>query len=195
MSPAEERRGRVRVRGAGATRPRIPRKPRLIPKPTTGRGALVELVLIVALAIGLALGIQAFIVKPYQIPSPLDGADPRRRPAGAREPVLLPARRRSRDRRHRRLPSAGRRRARQRSAVSRSRNGATGQACPEPTPEMAETNFIKRVVAGPGDRLSIEDGIPIVNGEPPPRTTFARAADSAAATSRPRSRFPTTTTS
>jgi signal peptidase I len=41
-----------------------------------------------------------------------------------------------------------------------------GQACAEPTPEMAETNFIKRVVAEPGDRLRIEDGIPIVNGEP-----------------------------
>jgi len=41
----------------------------LIPKPTTGRGAFVELVVIVALAIGLALLIQAFIVKPYQIPS------------------------------------------------------------------------------------------------------------------------------
>ena len=28
------------------------------------------------------------------------------------------------------------------------------------------TNFIKRVVAGPGDTLRIEDGHPIVNGEP-----------------------------
>ena len=37
---------------------------------------------------------------------------------------------------------------------------------PAPTDEMADENFIKRVVAGPGDTLSIEDGIPIVNGEP-----------------------------
>ena len=43
---------------------------RLVPRPTTGRGALLELVVIVALAIGLALLIQAFVVKPYQIPSP-----------------------------------------------------------------------------------------------------------------------------
>jgi len=42
----------------------------LIPKPSTARGTLVELVVIVALAIGLALLIQAFLVKPYQIPSP-----------------------------------------------------------------------------------------------------------------------------
>ena len=49
-----------------------------------------------------------------------------------------------------------------------------GQACPEPTPEMAETNFIKRVVAGPGDRLRIVDGIPIVNGVKPPPEDYIR---------------------
>ena len=41
-----------------------------------------------------------------------------------------------------------------------------GQPCPEPTAEKADTNFIKRVVGLPGDRLKILDGIPIVNGEP-----------------------------
>src|SRR6266536_6603140 len=41
-----------------------------IPRPKSGVGALVELVAIVALAVGLALLIQAFVVKPYQIPSP-----------------------------------------------------------------------------------------------------------------------------
>jgi signal peptidase I len=40
-----------------------------LPKPTTGRGALLELLVIVALAIGFALPVQAFAVKPYQIPS------------------------------------------------------------------------------------------------------------------------------
>jgi len=39
------------------------------------------------------------------------------------------------------------------------------ELCPQPTEGMAETNFIKRVVAGPGDTLSIENGTPIVNGE------------------------------
>jgi signal peptidase I len=37
--------------------------------------------------------------------------------------------------------------------------------CAQPTEEMADTNFIKRVVAGPGDTLAIEKGVPIVNGE------------------------------
>jgi signal peptidase I len=32
-------------------------------------GSLIELVMIVAVALGLALGIQAFLVKPFRIPS------------------------------------------------------------------------------------------------------------------------------
>jgi signal peptidase I len=40
----------------------------------------------------------------------------------------------------------------------------TGQPCPEPTPEKGDVNFIKRIVAGPGDRLRIEQGHPVVNG-------------------------------
>ncbi len=40
------------------------------------------------------------------------------------------------------------------------------QACPQPTDEMWDNNFIKRVVAGPGDTLTVRGGIPIVNGEP-----------------------------
>ena len=36
----------------------------------------------------------------------------------------------------------------------------------EATPEHSDTNFIKRVVAVGGDRLRVENGIPIVNGEP-----------------------------
>src|SRR3954453_6296255 len=35
-----------------------------------GKGSLVELVVIVVVALGLAVGIQAFIVKPFRIPSP-----------------------------------------------------------------------------------------------------------------------------
>ena len=90
--PSGRRRGRRRRRSEAGERPRRADEPgagrargrgslgirrrgrgfrgiQLIPKPTTGRGAVVELVVIVALAIGLALGIQAFVVKPYQIPS------------------------------------------------------------------------------------------------------------------------------
>ncbi len=38
-------------------------------KQKSASGSLLELVFIVAVALGLALGIQAFIVKPYRIPS------------------------------------------------------------------------------------------------------------------------------
>ena len=43
-------------------------------------------------------------------------------------------------------------------------NKPADEACPEAGTEMADTNFIKRVVAGPGDTLSIRDGHPVVNG-------------------------------
>lgn len=42
---------------------------------------------------------------------------------------------------------------------------ADRQACPAPVDEPSETNFIKRIVAGPGDTLSIKGGQPVVNGE------------------------------
>ena len=38
------------------------------------------------------------------------------------------------------------------------------QACSRPTPQKDSTNFIKRIVAGPGDTLSIQNGHPVVNG-------------------------------
>src|SRR5687768_18158194 len=38
-------------------------------QPDSGSGSLLELVTVVAVALGLALGIQAFLVKPYRIPS------------------------------------------------------------------------------------------------------------------------------
>ena len=43
---------------------------------------------------------------------------------------------------------------------------AARQVCPAPGSVAADTTFIKRVVAGPGDRLKIIDGTPIVNGRP-----------------------------
>jgi signal peptidase I len=131
----------------------------LLPRPTTGRGALLELVVIVALAIGLALLFQAFIVKPYQIPSP------------SMEPTLDVGQRVLVNRvvYHVGDPHIGD------VVVFHPPVGAENgeqcgvrqdpkEACPEPTPEKSDTNFIKRVVAEPGDRLSIRRGHPVVNG-------------------------------
>jgi len=43
--------------------------------------------------------------------------------------------------------------------------GSSGSACAQPTSEKSDVNFIKRIVAGPGDTLSIRDGHPVVDGE------------------------------
>jgi signal peptidase I len=133
----------------------------LIPKPSTGRGALIELVLIVALAVGLALLIQAFVVKPYQIPS------------GSMEPTLDIGQRVLVDRvgYHFGNPDIGD------IVVFHPPTGAVGSdprcgvqplprnaLCPRPVDQESDTNFIKRVVAGPGDQLSVKNGHPVVNG-------------------------------
>ena len=114
--------------------------------------------MIVALAVGLALLIQAFVVKPYQIPS------------GSMEPTLDPGQRVLVDRVTYRFtdpaigdvvvfhPPVG---------ASNERCGAPERplrACPQPIDKESDTNFIKRIVAGPGDRLSIKGGHPVVNG-------------------------------
>jgi signal peptidase I len=39
------------------------------------------------------------------------------------------------------------------------------QACGRPTSQRADVNFIKRVVAGPGDRIRIDNGHVILNGK------------------------------
>jgi signal peptidase I len=52
--------------------------------------------------------------------------------------------------------------------------GSSGAACDQPTPQEATVNFIKRIVAGPGDTLSVENGHPVVNGKIP-QEPFIRA--------------------
>jgi len=117
---------------------------------------------IVAMAIGLALGIQAFLVKPYQIPSP------------SMEPTLVPGERVLVNRLSYTLggePSVGD------VVVFHPPAGADGgnprecgvdrrpdEPCPEGTSERSDQNFIKRIVAGPGDTLYVENGHPVVNG-------------------------------
>jgi signal peptidase I len=139
----------------------------LIPKPKTGTGALAELLIIVALALALALGIQAFLIKPYQIPSP------------SMEPTLDVGQRVlvNRFEYHFKSPKIGD------IVVFHPPQGAdsggrecgvkiqgrepveVGYPCPRPTPGEADVNFIKRIVAGPGDTVSVRDGHPVVNGQ------------------------------
>jgi signal peptidase I len=117
------------------------------------------LVVIVALAIGLALLIQAFVVKPYQTPSP------------SMEPTLDVGQRVlvNRVTYHFRDPHTGD------IVVFHPPAGAENgqecgvqrgarEPCPQPTREESDTNFIKRIVAEPGDELSIHNGHPVVDG-------------------------------
>ncbi len=131
-------------------------------KTSSASGSLLELVLIVAVALGLALGIQAFLVKPYRIPSE------------SMVPTLEIGQRVLVNRIGARFadpdvgdvvvfhPPAG-------AEQGRECGGGPppqGQVCTQPSAEKADVNFIKRVVAGPGDRLRLDDGRVILNGEP-----------------------------
>jgi len=122
--------------------------------------SVVELVLTVAIAVGLALLIQAFIIKPYRIPSP------------SMVPTLAVGQRVLTNRliNH---PSVGDivvfhppRGADPDPPQCGSPNEGAGhsQACGIPIPQESTQTFIKRVVAGPGDRIEIIDGHVIRNG-------------------------------
>jgi signal peptidase I len=130
-------------------------------KTSSASGSLLELVLIVAVALGLALGIQAFLVKPYRIPSE------------SMVPTLEIGQRVLVNRIGARFgepevgdivvfhPPAGAERGNECGGGP----PPEGQVCDNPTDDKADVNFIKRVVAGPGDRLRIEDGRVILNGQ------------------------------
>ncbi len=125
------------------------------------RSSLVELILIVAVAIFLALAVQAYAVKPYRIPS------------GSMEPTLDIGERVLVQRIGHRLgsdPKVGQ------IIVFHPPAGADGvpatcgaptvedRACTAPTRGRSEQTFIKRVVAVGGDTVAIRAGIVIRNG-------------------------------
>jgi signal peptidase I len=122
----------------------------------------IELVITVAIAVGLALLIQAFIVKPYRIPS------------GSMEPTLTIGQRILANRmiNHPSVgdivvfhPPAG---ADPDDAQCGDPNQGTGhsQACDKGTAAESSQTFIKRVVAGPGDTIYIKNGHVWRNGVP-----------------------------
>jgi signal peptidase I len=142
-------------------------------EPKTGKrsmNSVLEFVLIVAVALGLALGIQAWVVKPFRIPS------------GSMEPTLDIGQRVLVDRVTGHFgdpgrgdivvfhpPSGADTTAAQKCGVPRPNN----EACPAPTKQRSNANFIKRVVAVGGDRLTIKDNHVVVNGKPQ-KEPFAR---------------------
>jgi signal peptidase I len=131
-----------------------------IKRPKTRLHNAIELVLTIVVAIGLALGIQAFLVKPYRIPS------------GSMIPTLVVGQRILVNRldTHPSLynvvvfhPPAG---ADPTPAVcgdpgqgvNYTRNADDPQPCDKPTPAESTQTFVKRVVGLPGDHLLIKGG-------------------------------------
>ncbi len=115
-----------------------------------------ELVAIVAVALGLAFAVQAFAVKPYQIPS------------GSMEPTLIEGQhvlvnRLGMDFSEPHIggvyvfhpPSGAEQEQCGPIAHTVSPGGA---ACSAPEPHEAGVNFVKRIVAGPGDEIYIREG-------------------------------------
>jgi len=131
---------------------------RLAPaRPKTTLGSIVELVLIIAVALGLALLIQWLVIKPYRIPS------------GSMEPTLAVGQRVLVNRIGTDFgsPSVGDIEVfHPPVGAEQEECGPTphvvrigGQACASPIPrENTGTNFIKRIVAGPGDEIKILQG-------------------------------------
>jgi signal peptidase I len=126
----------------------------------SGASSLVELVIVVAVALGIALIVQAFLVKPYRIPS------------GSMLPTLKIGQRVLVDRIGNRFgaPSVGdivvfHPPVGAESQTCGAARQVAGQPCPKETPREASVNFIKRVVAGPGDRIAIRGGHVVLNGK------------------------------
>jgi signal peptidase I len=122
---------------------------------------LFELVFTVAIALGLALAVQAYAVKPYRIPS------------ASMQPTLKIGERVLVNRFSHRLgatphvgdivvfhPPAGA----DDTPARCGRPQRPESACATPTRERSDQTFIKRVVAVGGDRLAIRDGHVIRNG-------------------------------
>jgi signal peptidase I len=135
---------------AGGRRRRLPKRP------SSTLGSLVELIVIVGVALGLALGIQAFLVKPYKIPT------------GSMEPTLEVNQRVLVNRLG---MDFGKPHVGQIVVFHPPANAEEGEcgpgthqvtpggaACDQTDPHPSSVNFIKRVVAGPGDEIYIREG-------------------------------------
>ncbi len=123
--------------------------------------SIVELVVTVAVAVGLALLIQAFLVKPYKIPS------------GSMIPTLMINQRILVNRLdtspgvgsivvfH---PPAGADPDDDPVCGNPAQGGGQSQPCDKPTAAESTQTFVKRVVGLPGDHLQIEGGYVYRNG-------------------------------
>jgi len=129
----------------------------------TPAGGLIEILLTVAAAIAIALGVQALVVKPYRIPSRSmvptlevgqrvlvnrvgnSFGDPRRGDVLVFHPPVQAA---------------------AQICANPDQGQGTDEPCATPSAARDGQNFIKRVIGLPGDRIAIRKGLAIVNGRP-----------------------------
>jgi signal peptidase I len=140
------------------------------------KNALFETVFLVAIALGLALSVQAYAVKPYRIPS------------GSMEPTLKVGQRVLVNRLTHRLgsdPKVGDIivfhppvSADAQECGRDDQGGGTQFPCSQPVAKHASENFIKRVVAVGGDTISIRRGHVIRNGVLAKEPFAAKCSDS-----------------
>jgi len=136
--------------------------------------SIIELVVIIVVALGLALAIQAWVVKPYRIPS------------GSMEPTLAVGQRVLVNRigMHFSGPHVGEivvfhppaDAELQECGPVPHRIRPGGPACAQPQPKQSSVNFIKRIVAGPGDEMYIREGH--VYRRPAGKSSFEAEKDS-----------------
>jgi signal peptidase I len=117
--------------------------------------AVLELALIVVLALAIAEGVQAAVVKPFKIPS------------GSMEPTLRVGQRVLVNRLvfdfgspHRGDVVVFHPPSNLTCAVS----VGAGEPCPQGDGHPSGTYFVKRIMGMPGDRISIREGHPVING-------------------------------
>ena len=123
--------------------------------------SLLEFVLIVAVALGLALAIQAWLVKPFRIPS------------GSMEPTLAINQRVLVDRVTGHFSNPGRGdivvfkppKGADDNACGIASEPNDGHPCQTPSPGKSSQNFIKRIVAVGGDKLKVLRGRVYLNGK------------------------------
>jgi signal peptidase I len=132
--------------------------------------SLVEFVLIVAVALGLALGIQAWVIKPFRIPS------------ASMVPTLSVGQRVLVDRVSFHFGDPGRGDIIVFHPPKGADDGGTcgvshppNEACPQGTSAESSANFIKRVVGLPGDHLKVVGNHVYIDGKAQ-KETFARTS-------------------
>jgi signal peptidase I len=155
------------------------------------RSTLFETVFLLVVAIGLAVALQAYAIKPYKIPS------------GSMEPTLHVGDRVLVNRFAKRIlghdpkigdvvvfhPPQGADDASAPKCGNDRQGEGTSSPCAQPTAARSSQSFIKRVVGLGGDRLAIKGGRVIRNGKRPDEP-FAASCDPSTATCD----FPTTIT-